>query len=90
MRSGKLGLLLFMRPFQGVSDLILGLIFFFLIKKKSRTGTVMGLMLWLAWLLLGNICFFGACNKKYDSGHTFVSNPILESHLGSFESVHYK
>ncbi len=35
MRSGKLGLLLFMRPFQGVSDQILGLIFFFFFNKKK-------------------------------------------------------
>ena len=42
MRSGKFRLLLLMRPFQGVRDLILDLIFFNKKKKKSKTGSDYG------------------------------------------------
>ena len=76
MRSGKSGLLLFMRPFQGVRDLILGLIFFLI--KKSRTGSDFGFDVVVAsWEHL-----LWACIEKYGFGHAFVSNPILESDLG--------
>ena len=79
MRSGKFRLLLLMRPFQGVRDLILDLIFFNKKKKKSKTGSDYGFDVVVAsWEHL----LLWACNKKYYSGHAFVSYPILESHLG--------